>query len=149
MKSILLVDDDDSVRGMIASALRFVGIPVVEATDREEAVRLYGQRPDAYVLVIMDVLMPGLDGFGALAEMKLINPRVRALFVSGTHELPGSGDSCVVDLVRKPFSTRKLVSRIQSFLSTALADTGSTAGAQISSAPHLAAALPRREGARQ
>lgn len=143
MKSILLVDDDDSVREMIGTALRLGGIPVVEAASGEEAVALYGRCPDAYVLLIMDVLMPGLDGFGALAEMRLINPRVRALFVSGTHELPEGSDPCVVDLVRKPLSPRKLVSRVQSILLTTLADTGTGIGAQISIAPHRVEALPR------
>lgn len=65
---ILVADDDDSIRRLLAAYVTSAGHEVLEAADGEEAVELaVRERPD---LVLVDVLMPRLDGFGTVARLR-------------------------------------------------------------------------------
>jgi CheY-like chemotaxis protein len=65
---ILIADDDDSVRRLLALEVRSLGHEVVEASDGAMAVeRVFVEHPDA---VFLDVLMPRLNGFDALAQLR-------------------------------------------------------------------------------
>lgn len=65
---ILVADDDDSIRRLLAAYVRSAGHEVREAADGREAVELaLRERPD---LVLVDVLMPRLDGYGTVARLR-------------------------------------------------------------------------------
>lgn len=72
MPTILIADDNEDLRDMLAKLLRANGYDVSEAADGREAVGVFGRaRPD---LVIMDLGMPGMDGLAAVAEIRRQDP---------------------------------------------------------------------------
>ena len=67
-RRILVVDDEEKIRSLVASYLRSDGFDVVEASDGPSAVAAVSERkPD---LVVLDILMPGMDGIEALDEIR-------------------------------------------------------------------------------
>ena len=84
MYRILVVDDEAKIRLLIRKYAEFEGHEVTEAENGMEAVRLFRKTPDAFDIVIMDVMMPELDGFSAVAEIKKIaSPAVIMLSARG------------------------------------------------------------------
>jgi CheY-like chemotaxis protein len=82
-KSILVVDDEPSVRKLLAAVLRQAGFSVRVAASGEEAVGLYGQHRDDIDLVLLDVRMDAMSGPDTFAALRRIEPRVRCCFMSG------------------------------------------------------------------
>jgi signal transduction histidine kinase/CheY-like chemotaxis protein len=81
--SVLLVEDDRAIRGMLARALRVAGYDVSAAADAEEALALAG-RPDARVdVLVTDVMMPGLGGRQLALRLEKERPRLKVLYMSG------------------------------------------------------------------
>ena len=70
MYRILVVDDEAKIRLLIRKYAEFEGHEVTEAENGMEAVRLFRKTPDAFDIVIMDVMMPELDGFSAVREIR-------------------------------------------------------------------------------
>lgn len=100
---ILVADDDDAIRRLLAAYVRSLGHEVLEAADGEEAVALALEvRPDA---VLVDVLMPRLDGYGTVARLREAGfPGKLALVtaLSGPAASPPPG--CIPDAsLAKPF----------------------------------------------
>ena len=61
MRKILVVEDEDSIRGFVVINLRRAGYVVVEAASGEEAFDVWAQNPDV-LLMLVDVMLPGIDG---------------------------------------------------------------------------------------
>jgi len=101
---VVLVDDDDLVRPVIADSLRDAGYEVVEAADAQEAINLVQSMPQLDLL-ISDVVMPGMDGPTMVARLRSLRPDLRVLFITG-HAGPYSlaGER----VLRKPFTSREL-----------------------------------------
>jgi CheY-like chemotaxis protein len=103
---VLVVDDDDGVRGMLDEWLRSQGFSVWLAATGQEALRLYRHHQEVIDVVLMDVCMPGLDGPRTLVRLKTMEPQVRCCFMSGNlgkyreAELIGLGAAKVI---AKPF----------------------------------------------
>jgi DNA-binding NtrC family response regulator len=103
---VLVVDDDEMVRDMVALALRRAGFAVLPAADGPQAVEVYSRHHDGIAAVLLDVQMPGLDGPATLGLLKGINPAVRYGYMTGhlteeeTAALLSQGASCVL---HKPF----------------------------------------------
>lgn len=84
-RRVLVVDDEELVRSMLARYLERKGFDVVSAADGREALELFRERN--FDLVLSDVRMPGLDGIGLLKALKEINPRVPVVLISGYGEV--------------------------------------------------------------
>jgi two-component system cell cycle sensor histidine kinase/response regulator CckA len=82
MKTLLLVDDEPAIRGLIATALRREGYDVVEAADGEDALAA-ARDLDHLDGVVSDVCMPNLNGFAMADLMREIHSSVRFVFISG------------------------------------------------------------------
>jgi CheY-like chemotaxis protein len=104
---VLIVDDEPGVRRTLALALERAGFGVRLAGGGLEAVAVYREHGQGIDLVLLDVLMPGMDGPATLAALQAINPAVRCCFMSGhtahypIHQLLALG---ALDLVFKPFA---------------------------------------------
>ncbi len=117
MYRILVADDEAKIRGVIREYAEFNGYEVIEASDGMEALTLCREKkPD---LVILDVMMPRLDGFSACKEIRKFSD-VPILMLSARGEeydkLFGF-ELGVDDYVVKPFSPRELMARINAVLS--------------------------------
>ena len=81
MPRILLVDDDELLRGALHQILVHAGYDVADASNGKVAVREYGQqRCD---VVIMDIVMPDEEGLGTIKELRRVDPSVKIIAISG------------------------------------------------------------------
>lgn len=116
MARILIVDDEDKIRFVVKEYAQFSGYEVAEASDGAQALEICkGQEID---LVIMDVMMPGVDGFSAVKELRKISS-VPVIMLSARGEeydkLFGF-ELGIDDYVVKPFSPKELMARISAVL---------------------------------
>lgn len=82
-ETILLAEDDGSVRNLFRTILETAGYTVLTAQDGEEAVGLFREQGGRIGLALLDVVMPRKNGHEAYEEMRAIAPAVKALFISG------------------------------------------------------------------
>ncbi|MFH1135339.1 MAG: PAS domain S-box protein [Pseudomonadota bacterium] len=82
-ETILVVDDEDGVRGFASMALERVGYAVITASSGEKALEIYAERRSEIDLVILDLGMPGMGGYNCLREIRNINPQARVVIASG------------------------------------------------------------------
>lgn len=80
---ILFVDDEEAVRSIARAALGQAGYELLEATDGQEALKIFDQHRDEIGLVITDVLMPNLDGLGLATRLHKTDPDLPILLLSG------------------------------------------------------------------
>ena len=118
-ETILLAEDEDSVRKITTSILEQFGYRVIAAADGEEAIRLFREHDGTIDLVMLDVIMPRKDGRAAGREIRSMRPDVPVLFSSGYTEdfIRGKG---LLDegfpIVSKPVSPRDLLKKIREVL---------------------------------
>ena len=113
---ILLIEDEDGVRGIAASLLRSRGYEVEEACDGEEAMEILEDNPNSFDLVISDVVMPGKDGPTLIREAKDLLGHARVIFISGYAERDIAqqlDDDRAVSFLPKPFTVRQLAERVK------------------------------------
>ena len=118
MYRILVVDDEAKIRLLIRKYAEFEGNEVTEAENGMEAVNLCRQSLDRFDMIIMDVMMPELDGFSAVAEIKKIaSPAVIMLSARGEEYDKIHGfELGVDDYVVKPFSPKELMMRVNAVM---------------------------------
>lgn len=116
MYKILVVDDEEMIRRLIAKYATFEGHTVVEAGDGMEAVRLC--REGGYDILILDIMMPELDGFSACREIRKFSD-IPIIMLSARGEeydkINGFGLG-VDDYVVKPFSPKELMLRVEAVM---------------------------------
>jgi len=117
--TVLVVDDEITVREAAVSMLETIGFKTFEACDGEEAVQIYRSRKDEISLVLLDVTMPKLDGVGCFRQLREINPDVRVVLSSGYNEKEATRDFIGDDLagfVQKPYRAGTLISHLRQVL---------------------------------
>jgi DNA-binding response OmpR family regulator len=111
---ILVVEDEPRILGFLTRGLEAEGFSVDAARDGVDALRR--ARRELYDLVLLDLLLPGLDGLSVLHELGSLHPELPVVIVSARSDLPtklrgfGLGAS---DYLSKPFSFDELVARIR------------------------------------
>ncbi|MGZ8921409.1 MAG: response regulator, partial [Limisphaerales bacterium] len=121
--TILVVDDDPTVRAVIARMVEAVGFTVLQAVDGRHGVEVLRENRNKIRAAILDMIMPNLDGREALQQMREIRPDLQVLMVSGFSE--NSNGSAFLNggpngFLQKPFSHEELATKLRSILS----DTG-------------------------
>jgi CheY-like chemotaxis protein len=115
--TVLVVDDDDPVRELTAVILRGAGYEITEAADGAQAIESLGrQRP---ALLVLDILMPGVDGWGVLQHVRTMPSPPRIVVATGTHELvpPGQLGPLIAGYLIKPFAVDQLLKTCRTALS--------------------------------
>jgi DNA-binding response OmpR family regulator len=113
---VLIVDDDDDIRGLLVALLTRAGITVRAAADGREGLReFHAWRPD---LVVLDVSMPEIDGWSVLDRIRdMSSVPVLMLTARGDELVRGRGHQAGADdYVVKPFGKHELVARVQALL---------------------------------
>ena len=122
--SILIADDDADVRRLIAGLLERAGHRVVEASDGREALKLlYARHPG---LVVLDVTMPGLDGWQVLERIRDVSDVPILMLTARGEELDRVRGlrAGADDYVAKPFGRQELLARVEALLRRAPAAAG-------------------------
>ena len=116
MKKILIVDDEDKIREVIREYAEFSGYAAEEAADGMSAIGMV--KLNDYDLIIMDIMMPKLDGFSAVKEIqKIKNIPVIMLSARGEEYDKLFGfELGIDDYVVKPFSPKELMARVNAVL---------------------------------
>ncbi len=118
MYQLLVVDDEAKIRMMIRKYAEFEGFSVTEAEDGMQAVTICRKDPRRFDLIVMDVMMPELDGFSAVREIRKISSTpVLMLSARGEeYDRIHGFELGVDDYVVKPFSPKELMMRIQAII---------------------------------
>lgn len=116
MAKILVVDDEQKIREVIREYSEFNGFEVTEAADGMTAVGLC--KLNDYDLIIMDIMMPKLDGFSACKEIKKIKdiPVIMLSARSEEYDKLFGFELGIDDYVVKPFSPKELMARVNAVL---------------------------------
>src|SRR5512132_138268 len=115
--TILLVDDEQSVRGIVLKILRRAKYNVLEAESGDAALRIAASHPGKIDLVITDMYMPGLRGPEVVQRLAPTRPGLRALFMSGYADQDArTGVPTGANFLNKPFSGQELASAVEAVL---------------------------------
>ena len=104
--SVLLCDDDDSVRSLLVGFLKSIGYAVHEASGGEDAIRILDTGAEVDLLIV-DYAMPGINGLETIRQAQLLRPGLRTLLITGHADIL-SGDVPEMPLLRKPFRPYEL-----------------------------------------
>jgi two-component system OmpR family response regulator len=116
-RRVLVVDDEENVVHLVASALRFDGFEAVTADNGHSALSAVAEHdPD---LVVLDVMMPGLDGHAVLQHLRAAGSMVPVIFLTArdtSNDRVTGLRSGADDYVVKPFSVEELLARVHAVL---------------------------------
>ncbi len=117
-ETLLLVEDHDSVRALVAQALTGYGYRVIEAVDGKDALRVVASLSEPIQVLVTDVMMPNLSGPELAERLRRTWPGLRVLFMSGyTNPLkPPILDTPGTVFIQKPFGLDTLGSRLRDLL---------------------------------
>ena len=117
--TILVVDDDSAIRSVVFRTVGRLGITADQAGDGETAIALFQKDPGRYSLVLLDFLMPGMDGPQILSRLHAIKPDVHVILMSGLgrHEAVSQfGKLGVAGFLQKPFALEDLVTEVRAVI---------------------------------
>ncbi len=116
MKKILIVDDEEKIREVVKEYAEFEGYESVEASDGMEAVKL--AKDYDFDLIIMDIMMPKLDGFSAVKEIRKFKDVPVIMLSARTEEYDKlfGFELGADDYVVKPFSPKELMARVNAVI---------------------------------
>jgi signal transduction histidine kinase/CheY-like chemotaxis protein len=118
MQTILLVEDDPMIRGLVSQTLEAQKYKVVVADDGWEAVQLARKYNEPIDLLFTDVVMPGLGGAELAMAVRELHPGIKELFMSGysRSQVTEEGVSPDAALLEKPFTPDKVVAMVKELL---------------------------------
>ncbi len=121
---VLVVDDEENVSHLVSSALRFDGFETITADNGNSALAAVAEQdPD---LLVLDVMMPGLDGFGLLNKLRAAGSQVPVIFLTardGASDRVKGLRAGADDYVVKPFSVEELLARVHAVLRRSAPET--------------------------
>lgn len=113
-RRILVVDDEENLRTMLVAALRYEGYDVVEAVDGAEGLRsVRDHHPD---IIVLDVMMPNVDGFAMCRRLRQSGDRTPIIFLTARDSAADKVEGLTIgadDYVDKPFHLAELVARVE------------------------------------
>jgi two-component system cell cycle sensor histidine kinase/response regulator CckA len=121
-ESILLVEDDDSIREVFSRAFRSSGYQLLLARNGEEALAAADDHDGPIHLVVSDIMMPQMGGIQLFDRLRSWYPGIRFLFISGFHQPPIDPrdlDDGRTRFLAKPFSVDRLLREGRSMLDSA------------------------------
>ena len=123
--TILVVDDESRMRKLIKDFLMQKGFSILEAGDGEEALKVFEENENKIKLILLDVMMPKLDGWSVLRQIRQTSKvPIIMLTARGEEQDELFGFELGVDeYISKPFSPKILVARVQAILKRSMGDT--------------------------
>ena len=113
----LVVDDEESVRGLAKTMINLIGFQVLEAADGREAIEIFRESLGAIRFVILDLTMPHMDGEECLRELRALKSDIPVILSSGysEQEISGRFASLGIDgFIQKPYGFETMRSKIRS-----------------------------------
>jgi DNA-binding NtrC family response regulator len=128
--AVLAIDDDPGVLDIIRMALQREGYTLHCATSARAGIELYREHWQNIRLVILDFTLPEMNGSAVFQALHRINPKVRALLLTGTYELGQNTrfEAGLVGCLQKPFAMKGLVKRVHQEVQADLAEKQKSMG---------------------
>ncbi len=117
MKRILIVEDEQNIREFEVINLRRVGYETVEAGSGEEALQIYDSDTLGFDIALLDISMPGMDGFALCKELRKRSPRLGIIMLTARAQEMDKVSGLMLgadDYITKPFSPTELNARVDS-----------------------------------
>lgn len=117
MKRILIVEDEDTIREFEAINLNRVGYTTVEAASGEEAISIYDTDPEGFDIALLDVMMPGMDGFELCKQLRRRSSSIGIIMLTAKSQEMDKISGLMIgadDYITKPFSPTELLARVDS-----------------------------------
>lgn len=120
--NILVVDDEQRMRKLIKDFLKQKNFNIIEAEDGEQALKIFNENKNRIQVILLDVMMPKLDGWSVLRQIRQSDPNVPVIMLTARAEEQDElfGFELGVDeYITKPFSPKILVARVEAILKRA------------------------------
>lgn len=117
MRRVLIVEDEVAIREFEAINLKRVGYETVEAGSGEEALEIYDNDPMGFDIALLDVMMPGMDGFALCKELRQRSDTIGIIMLTAKSQEMDKISGLMIgadDYVTKPFSPTELLARVDS-----------------------------------
>lgn len=117
MKRVLIVEDEAAIREFEAINLNRVGYETVEAGSGEEALEIFDGDPKGFDIALIDVMMPGMDGFALVKELRRRTNSLGIIMLTAKSQEMDKISGLMLgadDYVTKPFSPTELLARVDS-----------------------------------
>jgi two-component system cell cycle sensor histidine kinase/response regulator CckA len=115
-ETVLIIEDDDEFRKVESAILEKLGYTVYTASDGIEGIEIFKAKNGKISLVVLDLVMPKMNGWETLSEMRKIKPAIPSLFVTG-YGLDGAYMKYIpeegIDIIQKPFSFDALSQKVR------------------------------------
>ena len=120
-ETIMVVEDDTTVRQVMVETLQSQGYRVLEAMDGSEALEIFALSADQIDLIISDIVMPRVNGVEFYMKILKSKPDVKFIFISGysDNDILSQADLINIEFVQKPFKLNELLKRIRRVLNNA------------------------------
>lgn len=138
MKKVLVLEDESSIRGFIVINLQRAGYEVMEAETGEEALVKLQENPDTRVC-LLDIMLPGIDGFEVCRRIRMTNPQIGIIMLSARAQEMDKVMGLMTgadDYVTKPFSPAELTARVDALLRRS-GETAPSRSAELLQPPFL------------
>lgn len=116
---ILVVDDEPAIQEITRASLETHNYKTLVASDGIEAIALYAQNRDKISAVLMDIMLPSLDGLTAIRTLQKINPSVKIVATSGlasSSKLAEASTTNISGFISKPYTVKELLLTLQKVL---------------------------------
>jgi CheY-like chemotaxis protein len=111
-KTVLIIEDEGIIRLLLKDILAKAGYAVLEGRDGAEGLEVFGSQQDQIGVVLLDLRMPNMSGYEALAEMQILDPDIKIIVITAFNpdeeRLPG-----VKGILRKPIIPDNLLRAVQ------------------------------------
>ena len=117
MKKVLIAEDEAAIREIIAITLQRAGYEVTEACDGEQALLTYTERPNQFDVVLLDIMMPNMDGLEVCKRLRKISSTVGIIMLTAKTQEMDKVSGLLMgadDYITKPFSPSELMARVDS-----------------------------------
>ena len=114
MKRILIAEDEDVIRDFVVINLKRAGYEVVDVPDGEQALRVFEESGGDFDVVVLDIMMPGIDGFGVCEKIRAASNSIGIIMLSAKSQEMDKVRGLMTgadDYITKPFSPSELVAR--------------------------------------
>ena len=116
MRKILVVEDEDAIREVVALNLRMAGYDVTEAGSAEQALAVFNQD---FAVAVLDIMLPGMNGFSLCETIRRDSPAIGIIMLSAkaleTDKIRGLSIGAE-DYMTKPFSVSELLARVEALV---------------------------------
>jgi len=119
--TVLVIDDEETVRAVAARMLENLGFRVVLASGGKEGFDLFQEEPDRFAAVLLDLTMPRMDGVETFRQLRALHPQAKVLLMSGFNQqdaverFTGKG---LAGFVQKPFEIATLIAELRRVMET-------------------------------